>query len=284
MATETTYDMPYRLGLPAWAFPGWKGRYFHEKPSMLASYASTFNAVEGNTTFYGTPGEKTVQSWRDAVAGTEFRFCFKLPRDITHERFPDLKELSRFLTAIEPVGEHIGPLLVQFPARLGPDNLSMLETLFSELSGDYQHVVEVRHPKFFEQPNLLEPLLEKYGCGRVVLDSRALYEGDLTHPDVLKAVHEKPDLPILPRTYNDIAFIRLVLHPDRLDNDRYIDEWAARVAAWITRKQSVYVTIHCPNNLHCPELAMQFHQSLRSRMPGLSPLPPWPVPQQGELI
>ena len=31
--------LPYRIGLPAWAFPGWKDRYFPARPSALAGYA-----------------------------------------------------------------------------------------------------------------------------------------------------------------------------------------------------------------------------------------------------
>ena len=50
----------YNIGLPAWAFPGWHGRYFNTTPSALASYASVFNTVEGNTTFYHVPDERTV--------------------------------------------------------------------------------------------------------------------------------------------------------------------------------------------------------------------------------
>ena len=60
-------SLPYRLGLPAWAFAGWRGRYFTARPSQLASYARVFNAVEGNTTFYRTPDAATVTRWREAV-------------------------------------------------------------------------------------------------------------------------------------------------------------------------------------------------------------------------
>jgi hypothetical protein len=44
--------------------------------------------------------------------------------------------------------------------------------------------------------------------------------------------------------------------------------------------------IHCPNNLHCPDLARQFQESLRQtpRAAGLAPLPAWPVPEQGHLL
>ncbi len=278
--------MPYRLGLPAWSFPGWRGRYFGAQPTPLASYAEVFNAVEGNTTYYRTPDVKTVHVWRDAVAGTDFRFCFKLPRTITHERSAASEELRKFMNAIEPLGEYLGPLLVQFPAWIGPDRLHELEGLFDRLPQCHRYVLEVRHPRFFSEPSLLEPLLHHYGLGRVILDTQALYAGDRHHPEVVAARHQKPNLPVLPKIYNELVFLRLVLHPERRYNHRHIEEWAVRVADYIAAGWTTYVFIHCPNNLHCPELAVEFHRALVAcaAMPGLAALPPWPVPQQAKLI
>jgi hypothetical protein len=44
------------------------------------------------------------------------------------------------------------------------------------------------------------------------------------------------------------------------------------------------MTIHCPNNLHCPPFALQFNEALRIRQAAVPPLPAWQVPQQGSLI
>ncbi len=276
----------YFLGLPAWAFPGWKDRYFTDEPTRLASYAQVFDTVEGNTTFYRVPDADTIARWRDAVAGSGFRFCFKLPRNVTHEREPDPGELERFLAAVEPLGEHLGPLLVQFPATLGPQELSLFEPVFEALNGRHRFVVEVRHRAFFDDPSLLAPALERYAAGRVVLDSRPLYEGDRAHPEVLDALHEKPDLPVLPEVCSDTAFVRLILHPDLGSNRRYLDEWADRVAGYLAAGVETYMMIHCPNNLHCPPLAREFHEALRRRpgMASLRELPPWPLPRQLSLV
>lgn len=276
--------LPYLLGLPAWAFPGWRGRYFTDRPSQLASYARVFNTVEGNTTFYRTPDADTVARWREAVAGTHFRFCFKLPREVTHERRPDLPALGRFLQAIAPMEPNLGPLLLQFPASVGPQQLPLLHTLFSQIPGDWDGVVEVRHRAFFDDPAPLASLLDRYGFGRVVLDSRPLYRGDTSHPEVAVALHEKPDLPVLPEVANGLAFVRLVLHPDPNYNDRYIDEWAIHAARYLEAGHRTIMMIHCPNNLHCPPFAVKFHRALQRQVPGLGRLPAWPVPQQQSLI
>ena len=83
-----------------------------------------------------------------------------------------------------------------------------------------------------------------------------------------------------------LAFVRLVLHPGRRDNQRYFDEWAARLERWLEEGVDAWMMIHCPNNLHCPELAIAFHETLRRRLAGGAPgcLPAWPVPEQGSLL
>jgi len=279
-------SMPYRLGLPIWAYPKWKGVYFDDDPSMLASYARVFNAVEGNTTFYGVPDPANVGGWRRSLEGADFRMSFKLPRSVTHERAPSIGDFERFLAAIRPLGEYLGPLLVQFPERAGPAELDAFEPLFERLAEVHRCVVEVRHPLLFNEPERLEPMLERYRFGRVVLDTRAIYRGDLSHPDVVNAAHRKPDVAVLDTVYAGLALVRLVLHPDNLDNDRWIDDWVERAAAMIERGEETTIMIHCPNNLHCTHQARTFHERLRARLGAsrVPELPPWPIPQQESLF
>ena len=266
----------YRLGLPAWAFPGWRGVYFRRGGAALAEYARVFNCVEGNTTFYRVPDAASVEKWREAVAGTDFRFSFKLPRPITHERRTDPALLTGFLRAIEPLEEHLGPLLVQFPARIGPEQVERIESVVERLPSDRRHALEVRHRGFFEQPELLEPLLKRYRLARISLDANSLHRGDPDHPEVRSARHEKPDLPVLDTVYNDLRFVRLVLHPSGEGLQPFMEYWADRIAGDIARGTESYLMIHCPNNLHCPRFARDFHRLLHERT-AVQPLPDWPT-------
>ena len=78
----------YHIGLTQWGFRGWVGNFFSEdaKPDhFLNEYASVFNAVEGNTTFYRAPTPEIIQKWGDQVP-SDFKFCFKFPKDITHNK------------------------------------------------------------------------------------------------------------------------------------------------------------------------------------------------------
>lgn len=274
----------YYLGLPAWAYPGWAGEYFPAVGSALAHYASVFNTVEGNTSFYRVPDAGAVARWAEAVSGTGFRFSFKLPRSVTHERRPDWDDLSRFLAVMEPLGEHLGPFLVQCPAGLGPEALPALEALFERLPGAYRYALEVRHPEFFSRPQLLEPLLERSGAGRVMFDSRPIYREDSQHPEVLAARHRKPDVPLLDTVYNGLVYARVVLHPERSCNGPYLEDWLRRCETYLAEGHQLYFMMHCPNNQHCPAFAEEFHSLLRGRLPSLAALPPWPVPRQDRLF
>ncbi|MEQ8264889.1 DUF72 domain-containing protein [Pseudohaliea sp.] len=275
------------LGLPAWGFPGWTGTYFPRpegRETTLSLYARVFNTVEGNTTFYRVPDRATAQRWAAAVAGTGFRFSFKLPRTLTHEARPRAADLAAFFDAMEVIGEHLGPLLVQCPATLGPEELPGLEALFTRLPGAHRYVLELRHPAFFTEPQRVEPLLERHDAGRVMFDSRPIYRGDAQHPEVLAARHRKPDVPLLDTVYNGLAYARVVLHPDDSQNGPWVEEWLARGAAYLEAGHTLYFMMHCPNNQHCPAFAERYHAALCERAPGLAPLPPWPLPQQPGLF
>lgn len=54
---------PLYLGCPLWGHGGWAGRFYTAgaRPAdFLRQYATVFNAVEGNTTFYSLPSADAV--------------------------------------------------------------------------------------------------------------------------------------------------------------------------------------------------------------------------------
>ena len=101
------------LGLPFWGFEGWQGALYardSRAADYLGQYARTFNAVEGNTTFYAEPMHATIERWA-AETPDDFRFCFKLPRTITHDAM--LRDVTSqalsFLERLRPLAGRLGP-------------------------------------------------------------------------------------------------------------------------------------------------------------------------------
>ena len=278
---------PVYVGCPLWGHAGWVGRFYtaDARPAdFLRQYASVFNAVEGNTTFYSLPSADAVARWSD-VAPAHFRFSFKLPREITHTRLLDgCSDVAlHFLDRMAPLGDRLGPLLLQLPPIFGPDRLGFLDRFLDGLPEDIAVAVEPRHPRFFTSPDALQRLdgiLEGHGAERASLDTRALRSGDPHHPGVASARHRKPDLPVLPVALTRHPMVRWVGHPETEVNEPWLEEMALRTAGWIEQGREPYIMIHCPDTDATPVIARRFAERLSavagahpSSLPGLSPFP-----------
>src|SRR5258708_3756498 len=99
-AAKTTLP-PIRVGTMGWGYADWSGVFYPAAtPSRdyIALYARAFDAVEIDSTFYGTPRESQVKNWARATPD-DFVFCPKVPRLITHELrlIGAEEELKRFV-------------------------------------------------------------------------------------------------------------------------------------------------------------------------------------------
>jgi hypothetical protein len=104
------------VGTAAWAIPKQYQDAFPTDGSHLVRYASRFDGVEINSSFYRPHRLSTYQRWADDVP-EHFRFAVKMPKTITHEgRLRDVDEpLQRFLSEIAGLGPKLGPVLIRVP-------------------------------------------------------------------------------------------------------------------------------------------------------------------------
>lgn len=270
--------LPYFLGCPSWNEPAWRGSFYPAdvRPAdTLEHYARVFNAVEGNTTFYARPSAATLQLWAERMPG-QFRFCAKLPRDISHEG--DLRErigaTGEFLRLLEPLGARVAPLWLQLPASFGPQRLGELADWLDTFS-HRAIAVEVRNAAFFargEEEKALNRLLHERGVERICLDSRALFACDSDDPAVLHAQSKKPRVPVRPTAFSASPQVRFIGGPDLDANQRYLDPWLDKVADWIGEGLVPHVFLHTPDNHLAATQAQRFHAGLMSRLPGLPAL------------
>ena len=92
---------------------------FQDK-SRLTYYASLFNSIEINSSFYKIPRGATYFKWSEMVPD-DFQFTIKLWKGITHSNNSgfNVKEMESFMSAINCLNQHKGCLLIQFPAGFG---------------------------------------------------------------------------------------------------------------------------------------------------------------------
>lgn len=142
--------------------------------SRLFYYASLMNSIEINSSFYKIPQASTVKKWAADVPD-EFRFTFKLSKEITHQKqlFFNPETLSRFFKVIGEVEGKKGCLLVQFPPSVRVSHLSQIRFLMSALRENDQEMkwkiaLEFRHPSLYEDD--IYELLEIFRLGMVTHD------------------------------------------------------------------------------------------------------------------
>lgn len=269
-----------RVGCAMWADRRWVGRYFPtDTPSgrELLAYSTWCTAVEGNTTFYGLPAAATVTRWaKDAPA--DFRFMFKLPRTITHDRrlHSAEPELSEFLERLSPLEGQADPFSIQLPASFEPGDLPVLASFLQQLPSDYQWAVEVRHQRFCDggdDERRLNDLLAESGAERIIIDTRAVFAGPCETPEEREAFERKPRVPVRPVAIGQSPIVRYIGQTDGQANPTWWAKWVPKIAQWLDEGRSPIVFIHTPDNAVAPQLARDFHGEVAALVPDLRPLP-----------
>ncbi len=162
---------PIRLGTSAFTAAGWPEAFYPAglKPAdYLGYYATQFDTVEVDSTFYAIPRASMVRGWYEKTPAN-FLFAAKVPQTITHELvLKDCEdEFKKFLAAMEILGEKLGPLLLQFPyfnRKAFPtveDFLARLLPFLKQLPKGFRFALEIRNKNWLV-PALIDPLRE---CG-----------------------------------------------------------------------------------------------------------------------
>jgi uncharacterized protein YecE (DUF72 family) len=269
----------FYIGCPIWGYKEWIGTFFPPhtpQKDFLRLYSQKLTAVEGNTTFYAVPPAATIARWRQDTPET-FRFCFKIPRDISHSGLlAEAKEATQaFIHRMQGLGERLGPMFLQLPPSFGPDHLPQLQAFLNFWPQTPRLAVEVRHPAFFSEPHAsaLDNLLQMHQVGRVLMDTRPIRIGTAEERQILQARERKPDLPVVTVVASDFAFVRYIGHPRMEVNEPFLDTWAQQMTLWLRQGMTIFAFCHCPFEVHSPSICLELYR----RVQALISLPalPW---------
>ncbi|HVS98872.1 MAG TPA: DUF72 domain-containing protein [Puia sp.] len=200
---------------------------FRNKP-RLTYYATLFNSLEVNSSFYKVPKPSTFAKWVYEVP-EEFRFSIKLWRGITH--IPSLhfrmKDVVQFMEAANCLASKKGCLLVQLPPGTRSDKSAYLERLLDCISRnnpnrDWNIAVEFRHSSWYSEKTV--GMLRQYGAAWVIQDM----------PDSMMR-DSMQEAPFVYLRYHGPAGDYKGSYPDdKLDHD------ADRIIAWLNHGKPVY--------------------------------------------
>ncbi|HEY8003688.1 MAG TPA: DUF72 domain-containing protein [Phenylobacterium sp.] len=142
-----------RIGCSGWTYKDWKGPFYPAKTPdrlLLEHYATCFDTAEINASFYRLPSEQMVEGWtRRPPRG--FLFAWKVSRFITHnKKLNDCADsVALVFGRMAPLGDRLGPALVQLPPMLHRDD-DRLARFLDLLPKGGRCTVEFRHPSWYD--------------------------------------------------------------------------------------------------------------------------------------
>lgn len=186
---------PVHIGCSGWNYPHWRGSVYPKglpQRLWLEHYATLFDTVEINATFYRLPTPETVSAWIERTP-PGFLLTLKASRYLTH-----IKRLRRMREGVELFAERIapllgspkmGPVLWQLPESFHRDDERLASALESLPSG-WRHSIEFRHPSWFADEVM--SLLRAHGVALVIGDhpSRPYQRRELTAPWTYVRLHQ----------------------------------------------------------------------------------------------
>ena len=145
------------IGTSGYDYPEWKGEVYPQdlkRKDFLQFYATQFNALEVNNTFYNMPTAERLLSFNDRSSGL-LKFSIKANRLLTHEIDRNWQAAAaEFLDAVAPLAEKASlcAVLFQFPQSFHytDENRIYLAKLISFFQG-LPLVVEFRHVEWIRE-------------------------------------------------------------------------------------------------------------------------------------
>ena len=126
------------VGTSGWQYRDWRGAFYPRalpQREWLPFFASHFETVEVNNSFYRLPERSTFERWREQTP-PGFIVTVKASRFITHlKRLKDPEDpVALFWERATGLGDRLGPVLFQLPPRFRaePDRLGRLLEVLPE--------------------------------------------------------------------------------------------------------------------------------------------------------
>ena len=229
-----------RIGCSGYQYRDWRGLVYPEKLPLkrwFSHYATLFDTVELNTTFYRLPTAEAVEAWA-AAAPPEFEYAAKLGQFGSHRmKLRDAASwLPNHLDRILRLGPSLGPTLVQLPPRW-KRNVDRLEEFFAAVAAQappqMRWAVELREPSWLHDD--VYDVLRRHRAALCVHDLLA------DHPFVLTT---------------DWTYLRF--HGPAARQRKYwgrygperLQPWADRIAECLARGHDVYAYFNNDHEAH----------------------------------
>ena len=242
-----------RIGCSGWQYSHWRGDFYPaELPQSrwLEHYATRFDTVEINNTFYRLPEPETFAEWRRRVP-PGFLYAVKASRYLTHmKKLNQPREpIQRLFLRAKALGRAFGPVLYQLPPRW-PVNLERLEPFLKALPQHRRHAIEFRDPSWYSED--VFALLERHRMALCLHDMAGSSSGR--------------------RMVGPFVYVRF--HGVQKYAGRYTDSTLTEWGDWLAERAAsgvpVFAYFNNDTGGHAPRDALRLRSALAARLPHLT--------------
>ncbi len=240
------------VGCAKWNRQDLKGFYPRGTKDELVYYASQFNSIELNATFYRFFPPEQFEKWYDKTPAN-FKFFPKLNQEISHwKRLNEVKQsVENYLYAASNLKEKLGTIFLQMHSNFAPKDINRVIAFAEFWPKGIPLAVEFRHTNWYNEATIAEELyhvLEENNIANVLVDTAG--RRDLMHM----------------RLTNNEAFIRYVGANHESDYKR-LDDWVIRLKEWVSLGlEKVHFFVHQNLEVASPLLSVHFIKKINTEL------------------
>ena len=220
----------FYVGSPTWNKKELKGFYPKGTKDELTYYATQFNSIELNATFYRMPSHEQILTWKEKTP-ENFKFFPKIPNTISHyRRLLNIDDLvTQFATAVLNFDKNLGMAFLQLHDNFKPKDYERLKQFVAKWPQEVPLAIELRNEEWFSDEEILDQicvLFEKHNITNIIVDTpgrRDMLHMRLTTPN---------------------AFVRYVSSNNESDFER-LNDWLKHLNEWKKNGlQNLYFFVH----------------------------------------
>ncbi len=218
------------IGCAKWNKTDLNGFYPKGTKDELTYYATQFNSIELNATFYGMPTAEQVQTWKEKTPAN-FKFFPKIPNTVSHfRRLLNVTDVvTQFASAVLNFDEKLGMVFLQLHDNFKPKDYERLEKFVQDWPKEVPLAIELRNTEWFTDEEVFNTVCELFEMNNIT--------------NIIVDTAGRRDMLHMRLTTSD-AFIRYVGANAESDYAR-LDDWLERIKVWKKEGlQNLYFFVH----------------------------------------
>lgn len=218
------------IGCAKWNKTDLKGFYPKGTKDELTYYATQFNSIELNATFYGMPTAEQVQTWKEKTP-KDFKFFPKITNTVSHfRRLLNVTDVvTQFASAVLNFDDKLGMVFLQLHDNFKPKDYDRLEKFVQDWPKEVPLAIELRNTEWFTDEEVFNTTCELFEMNNIT--------------NIIVDTAGRRDMLHMRLTTSD-AFIRYVGANAESDYAR-LDDWLERIKVWKKEGlQNLYFFVH----------------------------------------